>query len=81
MAYDLLITNGTIVDGSGGARFNGNVAVQDGRIAALGAIRGFGCHSDRRRPARSSAPFRRSPYPTMRRSPGTACCPAPPSTA
>ncbi len=38
MAYDLLITNGTIVDGSGGARFNGNVAVQDGRIAALGAI-------------------------------------------
>ena len=37
MAYDLLITNGTIVDGSGGARFKGNVAVQDGRIAALGA--------------------------------------------
>jgi len=40
MAYDLLITNGTIVDGSGGARFKGNVAVQGGRIAALGAIDG-----------------------------------------
>jgi len=40
MAYDLLITNGTIVDGSGGARFKGNVAVQGGRIVALGAIDG-----------------------------------------
>jgi len=40
MAYDLLITNGTIVDGSGGARFKGEVAVQDGRIVALGKIEG-----------------------------------------
>lgn len=40
MAYDLLITNGTIVDGNGGARFNADAAVQGGSIAALGEIDG-----------------------------------------
>ena len=36
--YDLIIRNGTIIDGSGEARFLADVAVQDGRIAALGKI-------------------------------------------
>ena len=40
MAYDLLIENGTVVDGTGAARFNANVAVQNGRIAAVGKIDG-----------------------------------------
>ena len=40
MDYDLLITNGTIVDGTGGAPFKGGVAVQAGKIAALGKIEG-----------------------------------------
>ena len=40
MAYDLLITNGTIVDGTGAAPFKGGVAVQDGKIAALGKTEG-----------------------------------------
>lgn len=36
MTYDLLIRNGTIVDGSGGEPFVGDVAVRDGVIAAVG---------------------------------------------
>ena len=34
--HDLLIKNGVIVDGSGAARFRGNVAVSDGKITAVG---------------------------------------------
>jgi N-acyl-D-amino-acid deacylase len=34
--HDLLITNGTIVDGSGGAPFTGDIAIRDGRIAGVG---------------------------------------------
>ena len=35
--YDLLITNGTIVDGSGGEPFVGDIAIRDGRIVGVGA--------------------------------------------
>src|SRR6201997_3916827 len=40
MTYDLLIRNGTIVDGLGGEPYVGDVAVQDGVIAAVGAVNG-----------------------------------------
>ena len=36
--YDLLIKNGMVVDGSGGARYRADVAVQDGRIAKIGRV-------------------------------------------
>jgi N-acyl-D-aspartate/D-glutamate deacylase len=39
MAYDLLIRNGTVIDGTGAHRFRADVAVQDGVIANIGAIR------------------------------------------
>ena len=39
MAYDLLIRNGTVIDGSGAPRFQADVAVKDGRIAEIGKIK------------------------------------------
>jgi len=40
MAYDLIVRNGTIVDGLGGEPYTGDVAVTDGVIAALGKVDG-----------------------------------------
>lgn len=36
--YDLLIKNGMVVDGSGGARYRADVAVQDGKIVRIGRL-------------------------------------------
>jgi N-acyl-D-aspartate/D-glutamate deacylase len=41
-AYDLVIRGGTIMDGNGGTPFTGDVAVKDGKIAALGTVAGSG---------------------------------------
>ena len=38
MAYDLVVRNGTVIDGKGGPRFCADVAVRNGRIAAIGQI-------------------------------------------
>ncbi len=38
MTYDLVIKNGTVIDGTGGARYKADVAIVDGKIAAVGAI-------------------------------------------
>lgn len=36
MSYDILLKNGTIVDGTGNRPFVGDIAIKDGRIAAIG---------------------------------------------
>jgi N-acyl-D-amino-acid deacylase len=40
--YDLVIRGGTIVDGTGATPFEGDVALKDGRIAAIGKVTGSG---------------------------------------
>ena len=41
-AYDLIIRGGWVFDGTGGGAFAADVAVKDGRIAAVGAVAGAG---------------------------------------
>jgi N-acyl-D-amino-acid deacylase len=38
MAYDLVIRDGTIVDGSGLPGYRGDIGINHGRIAAIGKI-------------------------------------------
>ena len=38
--FDLLITGGTIVDGTGKPRYQGNIAIKDGTIVAVGEVTG-----------------------------------------
>jgi N-acyl-D-aspartate/D-glutamate deacylase len=40
MSYDVVIRDGTIVDGLGGAPYRGDVAVRNGVIAAVGSVDG-----------------------------------------
>jgi len=40
MAFDLLVTNARIVDGTGKKAYDGSVGVKDGRIAAVGSVSG-----------------------------------------
>jgi N-acyl-D-aspartate/D-glutamate deacylase len=41
-AYDLVIRKGTIADGLGDEPYEGDVAIQDGKIVAVGAVHGNG---------------------------------------
>lgn len=41
-AFDLVIRGGTVVDGSGAEAYEADVAVRDGRFAAIGAVDAYG---------------------------------------
>jgi N-acyl-D-aspartate/D-glutamate deacylase len=38
MAYDLVIRNGMVIDGSGGAGYRADVAIKDGKLAKIGRV-------------------------------------------
>jgi N-acyl-D-aspartate/D-glutamate deacylase len=38
MSYDLVIKNGTVVDGSGSARYRADVAITNGKVAKIGRV-------------------------------------------
>ena len=38
MAYNVLIQNGTVIDGTGAPQFKADVAVADGQIVAVGEV-------------------------------------------
>jgi len=40
MAYDLIVKNGMVVDGTGFARYRADVAIKDGRIEEIGRVHG-----------------------------------------
>ena len=63
MTHDLLIKNGTIVDGTGAAQFRGDIAVSGGRITGVGKVDGSAAETiDARDVYASSA----DAYPTMK---------------
>ncbi|HEV3110368.1 MAG TPA: amidohydrolase family protein [Candidatus Binataceae bacterium] len=39
MSYDLLLRNGTVVDGTGAPRYLADVAISDGRVAEIGKVK------------------------------------------
>ncbi len=36
--YDLLIANGVVIDGSGGARYRADIGITSGKISAIGRL-------------------------------------------
>ena len=61
--FDLVIRGGTVADGTGGALFEADVAVSDGKIAAVGTVPGRGTAGDRRQGPAGDAGLRRHPHP------------------
>jgi N-acyl-D-aspartate/D-glutamate deacylase len=60
--HDLVIRGGTIVDGSGNPRFTGDIAIDQGRITAVGQVTHRARGDRRQRPDRH-ARLCRYPHP------------------
>src|SRR3954469_12939167 len=41
MRYDLVLRNATVIDGTGAARFEADIAVSDGKIAVVGSLSNY----------------------------------------
>jgi len=81
MAYDLLIKNGLIVDGSGMPAFRGDVGIKNGKIVDIGKLSGTASRTidaDGRAVARALSTITAITTP---RSPGTRSAPSRRSTA
>ena len=77
MAYDLLIKNGRIVDGSGMPAFRGDVGVKDGKIAEIGKLSGPAARTVDAAAASSPMGLSTITATMTPRSPGTRCAPIP----
>ena len=61
--YDLVVRGGTVADGTGTGTREADVAIKDGKIAAVGAVSGTGAEEiDGQGPA-GHAGLRRHPHP------------------
>ena len=63
MAYDLVIKNGTVVDGSGAPRHQTDIAVAGGKIVEIGKIKEDGEKNNRCFGPDCGARLHRSSYP------------------
>ena len=64
MSHDLVITGGTVVDGTGAEPHTADVAIDGDRITAVGKVDGAADADDRRRRRRSSRPASSTSTPT-----------------
>ena len=72
MAYDLLIKNGSIIDGTGAPARHGDIAISDGRLVAIGEASGSACRIIDASDCVVAPGFIDPHSTTMRRSAGTA---------
>jgi len=80
MAYDLLIRNGRIVDGSGMPAFRGDVSIKDGKIAEIGKLTGTARRTIDAGNRVVAPGLSTTIATTTPRSPGTRCAPIPATT-